>query len=76
MHFEVWDSFFGAMPVHQMSNYQMTIYPEVKGNTCGLYYKHITIVNDDPSVVNKWCHNLEHQLLMMLDSSFMIVIWL
>jgi hypothetical protein len=26
----------------------------VKSNgTCGLYYKHITIVNDDTSVINK-----------------------
>jgi hypothetical protein len=23
-------------------------------NTCGLYYKHITIVNDDSSVINKF----------------------
>jgi hypothetical protein len=38
---------------------------------CGLYYKHITSVNDDSSVVSKWRHSLEHHLLM---SSFMIVI--
>ncbi len=25
---------------------------------CGLYYKHVTIVNDDSSVINKWSFKL------------------
>ncbi len=27
--------------------------------TSGLYYKHVTIINDTSSSVNKWRHNLE-----------------
>jgi len=30
-------------------------------NFCGLYYKHITIVNDDCRVVRKWCSKLLSQ---------------
>ncbi len=26
--------------------------------SCGLYYKHVTIVNDDSSVVSKWSFKL------------------
>ncbi len=26
--------------------------------SCGLYYKHITIVNDDSSVISKWVESL------------------
>ncbi len=28
--------------------------------TRGLYYKHITIVNDASRIIIEWCHNLEH----------------
>jgi hypothetical protein len=28
------------------------------GQTSGLYYKHITIINDDFTVVNEWHHHL------------------
>ncbi len=34
----------------------------------GLYYKHITIVNDDSSIIS-----LDTHLLMPIESSFMIV---
>jgi hypothetical protein len=30
--------------------------------TCGLYYKHITIVNDTSRVVSKWCSKLWYHL--------------
>jgi hypothetical protein len=48
----------------------------VTASTCDLYYKHITIINDDSSFINKWCHSLEHHLLMMPESSFMIIMCL
>jgi len=31
-----------------------------------MYYKHITIVNDDSRTVNKWSHSLKRNLLTML----------
>jgi hypothetical protein len=38
-------------------------------NICGLHYKHITIVNDDSSIiVNDKCH-----LMMTLELSIMMV---
>jgi hypothetical protein len=27
---------------------------------CGMYCKHITIINDASRVTSEWCHNLEH----------------
>jgi hypothetical protein len=37
---------------------------------CILYYKHVTIVNNDSSIINKWCHSLERHLLTTLESSY------
>ncbi len=42
--------------------------------TCALYYKYITILNDSSIVISKWCHSLEHKLLTTLELSFRIVI--
>jgi hypothetical protein len=33
---------------------------------CGLYYKHITIVIDAPSVASKWRSKLERHLLTIV----------
>ncbi len=35
-------------------------------DSCGLYYKRITIVIDAPSVVSKWRSKLEHHLLAIV----------
>ncbi len=35
--------------------YTVRTFASEAGKTCGLYYKHITIVNDDSSCINK-CH--------------------
>jgi hypothetical protein len=45
-------------------------------DTCGLYYKHIMILNDDSSVVSKRCSKLWRHLLTMLELSFTIIICL
>jgi len=45
------------------------------GTSC-VYYKQITIVKDDSSIVNKWCNSLKHHLLMTLEPSFTIVVCL
>jgi hypothetical protein len=36
--------------------------------TDALYYKHIMIVNDNSSVVSKWCSKLRHQLWAWLTT--------
>ncbi len=41
--------------------------------TCGLYNKHITIINDDSRVVSKWHSKLWHHFLMTLEVSFMLL---
>jgi len=35
------------------------LYVNTTISMCGLYYKHVTIVNDTSSGVNKWRYNLE-----------------
>jgi hypothetical protein len=32
--------------------------------TSGLYYKHITVLNDDSSIISNWCSKLWHHLLI------------
>jgi len=42
--------------------------------TCGLYYKHITIINDDSSVISKWHLSLiDDARVVIYDRSMFII---
>jgi len=43
-------------------------------NTCGLYYKHITIVNDDSSIVNKFEVSLTDDARMVIYDHHMLMV--
>jgi len=43
-------------------------------NTCVLYYKHITIINDDSSIVNKWLESLTNDSgVILYDHNVFII---
>ncbi len=46
-------------------------------SSCGLYYKHIMIVNDDSSVISKWHSSLvdDGRVIIYDRNMFIIVSW-
>ncbi len=42
--------------------------------TCGLYYKHIMIVNDDCSVINKFGASLTVDARVIIDDRHMFIV--
>ncbi len=41
---------------------------------CGLHYKHVTIVNDDSSLVSKWSFNLGDDPRVIINDRHMFII--
>ncbi len=53
--------------------------PRIEGsnpatNTGGLYYKHVTIVNDDSSVISKWSFKLIDDPRVIINDHNMFII--
>jgi hypothetical protein len=47
----------------------------VEAETSGLYYKHITIVNDGSSIVNKFEASLTDDIRVIIYDHHMFIVW-